>query len=135
MNPTLKNILAVIVGWLGGSILNMAIVQAGMAVFPIEGLPPGDMEALAAVMPTLTTEHFIFPFLAHALGALLGAFIAAKMAANRQMTLGLIVGGIFFIGGIMASQMLPAPTWFTVFDLVLAYFPMAWIGVRMASKN
>ena len=133
MNPTLKNILAVIVGWLGGSILNMSLVQAGMAVFPIEGLPPGDMEALAAVMPTLTTEHFIFPFLAHALGALLGGFLAAKMAASRKMTMALIVGGIFFIGGIAVSQMLPAPTWFTLTDLVLAYFPMAWIGGRWAS--
>ena len=62
MNPIIKNILAVVLGWFAGSIINMGLIQAGNTIFPIEGIDPNDMEALAAVMPTLPSEHFIFPF-------------------------------------------------------------------------
>ena len=68
MNPIIKNILAVISGWLAGSAINMGLIQIGHKLFPIGGIDPGDMNALAEVMPTLGFEYFIFPFLAHALG-------------------------------------------------------------------
>ena len=77
MNPIIKNILAVIAGWIGGSVINMGLIQTGHGLMPIEGVDPNDMEALAAAMPTLDFKYFIFPFLAHALGTLVGAAIAA----------------------------------------------------------
>ena len=66
MNPTVKNILAVIVGWIGGSAINMALINTGHSIFPIEGLDPNDMNSLAEIMPTLGPKYFLFPFLAHA---------------------------------------------------------------------
>jgi len=81
----LRNILAVILGWLVGSALNMGLIQVGHNIYPIEGLNPNDMEALAEIMPTLGNEYYIFPFLAHALGALVGAFIAAAIAKTGRM--------------------------------------------------
>ena len=47
MNPIIKSILAVVLGWLVGSILNMGLIQAGHVLIPIEGLDPNDMNALA----------------------------------------------------------------------------------------
>lgn len=135
MNPIIRNILAVVVGWLGGSIVNMGLVQIGHAVFPIDGVDPNDMEALAAAMPNLGFEYFIFPFLAHALGTLVGAAIAGWIAANRKMTFSLAIGGLFLIGGIMVNVMLPGPTWFAVLDIVVAYIPMAWIGGKMVANK
>ncbi len=135
MNPVLKNILAVVLGWLIGSIVNMALVFTGHSVYPIEGVDPNDIEAMAEVMPTLSSEYFLFPFLAHALGTLVGAFIAAKIAATRKMTFALVIGVIFLLGGIWVSTMIPAPTWFTATDLILAYIPMAWIGGKLGSKG
>ena len=76
MNPILKNILAVVGGWIGGSLVNMGLIKVGHKIFPIEGIDPTDMEALAEVMPTLDPQYFLFPFLAHALGTLAGAIIA-----------------------------------------------------------
>ncbi len=135
MNPVLKNILAVVLGWLIGSIVNMALVFTGHSVYPIEGVDPNDIEAMAEVMPTLSSEYFLFPFLAHALGTLVGAFVAAKIAATRKMTFALVIGVIFLLGGIWVSTMIPAPTWFTATDLILAYIPMAWIGGKLGSKG
>lgn len=134
MNPILRNILAVIAGWLGGSIINMGLIKIGSTVFPIVGIDPNDMEAFAEVMPTLDSEHFIFPFLAHALGTLVGAAIAASIAKNHKMKLALGIGVLFLLGGIMVNYMLPGPTWFAVVDIVLAYIPMAWIGGKLGEK-
>jgi len=134
MNPIIKNILAVIIGWLVGSAVNMGLIQIGHTLIPIEGVDTNDMEALAAVMPTLGFEYFIFPFLAHALGTLVGAVIAGWIAASHKMKFSLGIGGLFLIGGIMVNFMLPGPTWFAVIDIVLAYIPMAWIGGKIANN-
>ena len=132
MNHIIKNTLAVIAGWIGGSIINMGLIKTGHMIFPIEGLDPNDMVAFAAIMPTLEFEYFIFPFLAHALGTLVGATIAGLIAVNHKMKFSLAIGGLFLIGGIMVNYMLPGPLWFTVADIVIAYIPMAWIGGKIA---
>lgn len=135
MNPILKNILAFVVGWIAGSIVNMGLIQVGNLVSPIEGIDASNMEALAEVMPTLSAEYFVFPFLAHALGTLVGAMVAAVIAASHKMKLALAVGVFFLLGGIAVNFMLPGPTWFAVVDIVLAYIPMAWIGGRIGMRT
>ncbi len=134
MKPVIKNILAVVVGWIGGSLVNLGLIKLGHRIFPIEGIDPNDMDALAAAMPDLTPKYFIFPFFAHALGTFVGAFLAGSIAANHKMKFSLAIGGLFLVGGIMVNYMLPGPTWFKVADILLAYIPMAWIGGKLASK-
>lgn len=134
MNPILRNILAFVIGWLGGSAVNMGLVQTGHSVFPIEGVDPTNMDALAAVMPTLGFEYFIFPFLAHALGTLVGAIIAGFIAATHKMKFSLAIGAFFLLGGIAVNYLLPGPTWFAVLDILVAYIPMAWIGGKIAQR-
>lgn len=134
MNPIIKNILAVVAGWLVGSFVNMGLVQLGHMVFPIEGVDLSNMEELAAVMPTLSAKYFIFPFLAHALGTLVGAIVAWKTAATHKMKFAMVIGGLFLLGGIMVSFMLPGPTWFAAVDILLAYIPMAYVGGKIAEK-
>ena len=127
----LRNILAVIIGWGIGSAVNMGLITAGHSVYPMEGVDPNDMEALAAAMPDASFEHFIFPFLAHAIGTLIGALVAVLIAATHKMKFAYAMGGLFLLGGIMVSFMIPAPTWFTVLDIAIAYIPMAWIGGKI----
>jgi len=134
MNPILKNIIAVVVGWFGGSLVNMGLIQVGHSMFPIEGVDPNDMEAMAAVMPSLGPEYFLFPFLAHALGTLVGAAIAYLIAANHKMKFALGIGGLFLLGGIAVNYMLPGPSWFSLVDILLAYLPMAFLGGKIAES-
>ena len=134
MYPIIRKILAVAIGWFGGAFINMALIQLGHILFPIEGVDPSNMDALAQAMPTMDTKHFIFPFLAHALGALIGAFLAALIARKNKMRFAMIIGVLFLIGGIMVNYMLPGPTWFTILDILLAYIPMAWLGGKWAIK-
>lgn len=133
MNPIVKNILAVVAGLVVGSIVNMGIVMlSGSVIEPPEGGDITTMEGLKATIHLFEPKHFIFPFLAHALGTLAGAFVAAKLAANRKMTMGLIIGIFFLIGGSVNVAMLGGPLWFTILDLVMAYVPMSYLGVKLS---
>jgi hypothetical protein len=80
-------------------------------------------------------KHFIFPFLAHALGTFVGAVIATLIAPGKSPIAASIVGGLFFLGGLANVFMLPSPAWFNAVDLLLAYAPAAWVGHRVASRG
>lgn len=134
MKPIFKNIIAIVLGWIVGSVVNMGLIQIGHNIFPIEGINPKDLKALSEIMPTLDSEYFIFPFLAHAIGALAGAIIAGVLATKHKMKFSLGIGAFFLLGGIAASIMIPAPTWYVITDIILAYIPMAWIGGKIAIK-
>ena len=135
MNPILRNILALLCGIVIGSIVNMGIVMiSGSIIPPPEGADVTTMEGLKEALPMFEPKHFIMPFLAHALGTLVGAFVAAKIAANNNRKFGLAVGLFFLIGGIANVMMLPSPTWFAATDILLAYIPMGWLGGRLAYK-
>jgi len=110
----------------------MSLIQVGHSIFPIKDIDPNDMSAYAAIMPTLEFHYFIFPFLAHALGTFVGAFIAGLIASKNKMTFSLSIGGLFLLGGIAVNYLLPGPLWFTILDILIAYIPMAWLGGNLA---
>lgn len=135
MNPIVKNILAVLVGLVVGAMVNMGIVMlSGSIIPPPEGANVTNMEGLKASMHLFTAKHFIMPFLAHAIGTLVGAILTAYIAANRNMVLAIAVGAFFLSGGIQMVMELPSPMWFNVLDLVCAYIPMAFIGYKIAES-
>lgn len=136
MSPTLRNILAVIAGLVAGALLNGAIINLSGKVIP----PPGGadvttLEGLKASIHLFEPKHFLMPFLAHALGTLVGAFLAARIGASSNMRLAYIVGGFFLVGGCINVYLLPAPMWFNVLDLAGAYFPFAFLGGKLASRG
>lgn len=133
MPPTFRNVVAVVVGLVAGGIVNMGLVTIGpMIVAPPPGADMSTAEGIAAAMPLLRPAHFVFPFLAHALGTLVGAYVAVRLAVSHGQLLAGVVGGLGLAGGIAAASMIPAPTWFIALDLVVAYLPMAWLGARLA---
>ena len=72
--------------------------------------------------------------LAHALGTLIGAYLASRIAVSHKMKFALGVGAFFSIGGFINILMLPSPAWFAVVDLVGAYIPMGWLGGKLTEK-
>lgn len=130
----LRNILAVLIGWMAGSIVNMSLIGVGNNLFPIEGFDPGDPEALAKMIEAFEPKHFLFPFLAHAVGTFVGAAVAALIAVKYKYRIAMLIGVFFFLGGLAMAFTLPAPAWFIAVDLTLAYFPMAWLGARMVLR-
>lgn len=136
MNLTFRNILAVIAGLVVGGALNMGLILVGSSVIPSpEGIDVTSMESLEASMHLFEPKHFLFPFLAHALGTLAGALTAALIAPNHKMIFALAIGAMFLLGGIANTFILPAPSWFIATDLIIAYIPMAWIAGRLANRK
>ena len=123
------------VGVILGGIVNMALITVGSMVVPA---PPGvdvnDPDAVAASMHLYEARHFITPLVAHAAGTFSGAFVAVLVAASRPMAIALVTGAIYFMGGVTASVMIPAPAWFIAVDLIGAYFPFAWLGGRLGVR-
>lgn len=136
MNPILRSILAVVAGAIIGSIINGALIGISGKVIP----PPNEadvttIEGLKASIHLFQPKHFLFPFLAHALGTLVGAFVAAKIAARNKFKAALIVGGLFLLGGIINCFMIPAPFWFMIVDVLFAYIPMAYLGWKLSGSK
>ncbi|WP_194755963.1 hypothetical protein [Aliidiomarina indica] len=135
MGKQVRNVIAVLVGVVLGAFVNSMIIAFGPGVIPPpEGVDMSTAEGLAAAMPLLEPRHFIMPFLAHALGTLVGVTIAYLVAASAKQYIGYGIGVFFLLGGIVASVMIPAPLWFIVLDLVFAYLPMAWLGVHIGKR-
>lgn len=135
--PTVaRNVLAVVAGVVVGSLVNMGLVNIGPAVVPLpEGADVSTPERMRASMELFTPVNFVFPFLAHALGTLAGAFVAAKLAASHALKLAVGIGVFFLLGGIAAVVMLGGPLWFIVADLVVAYVPMGYLGAVLAGAT
>ncbi len=135
MNVTVRIILACLAGIVAGSAVNMAIVTIGpMVVPPPPGVDVSDAEALARGIHLFEPRHFVAPFLAHALGTLIGAFVAFWVVPARGPLAAFVVGGFFFVGGVAASSMIPAPGWFIALDLLGAYLPMAYLGAVLGRR-
>ena len=131
----LRLILAVVAGFLAGSAVNMGLLLlGGNVVPPPAGADTSTMEGLKAALPLFGPQHFLFPFLAHALGTLTGAFAAALIAPDRSSVPAWIVGALFLCGGIANIFLLGGPAWFNAVDVLLAYLPMAWLGQKLALR-
>lgn len=136
MNPIIKNIIAIIVGFIVGSVVNMGIIMlSGFVIPPPNGADVTTMEGLRESLPLFEPQHFLMPFLAHALGTLAGAFITTKIAATRQLLCALFIGVFFLGGGFWSAYLFKGPSWFLTLDLALAYIPMAWMGWKLAVKK
>lgn len=118
-----------------GGCVNMLLVVAGPHVIPAPvGVDMSDTKSIADSIHLLEPRHFLFPFLAHAVGAFSGAAVAYFLAIGKRIAYSFVVGILFFAGGVAASTMIPAPKWFITLDLIVAYIPMAWLGASLARR-
>jgi hypothetical protein len=130
------NTLAVIAGFIFGSVVNMGLITIGPFVFANpEGVDMSNMDNLQENIKLLKPVNFIFPFLAHALGTLAGAAVAARIAASQPMTFAIFIGVLFLAGGITMVVMVGGPLWFILTDLLLAYIPMGILGGMLACRK
>jgi hypothetical protein len=73
MNPVFRNICAVILGLAVGGAVNMALIKVSPHVIPPPaGVDVTSTKSLSASIHLFEPKHFVFPFLAHALGTLAG---------------------------------------------------------------
>ena len=130
-----RNIFGFGLGLYIGGMINMLIINNGGQFIALpEGINPNDIESIKENIHLYQPIHFLIPFLAHAVGTFIGAFITSLIAVNIRMYLSIGIGFCFLVGGIMMVLMLPSPLWFNIIDLSAAYLPMAWLGWKLSNK-
>ena len=131
MPNLLRNVLALLAGIAIGGGVNMALITLSPSLIPPPaGVDANSAEGLSKAMHLLEPRHFTMPFLAHAVGTLAAYLIAASYKAQ----IAYVIGAVFLCGGVAASFMIPAPTWFIALDLLAAYLPMAWLGIQIGTR-
>jgi hypothetical protein len=131
----IRNIIGVISGVLIGLCVNLFIVELGPTFFPLpEGVNITTEEGLKAGMSLMQPEHFIAPFLAHAIGTLVATFIAALIVVSRKKNITNFIAVLFMTGGAIEVATLPSPMWFNLLDLIMAYMPMGMLGYWLATR-
>ena len=136
MNPIFRNILGLVVGIVAGMALNGGIVSLNGVVIDLpEGYDYSTSEKMVETFHLLQPVHLIIPFIAHALGSLLGGFLVARIAATYKMVFALMIGTLFLSAGTYLVIILPSPLWFNVLDLTLAYIPMAYLGAKLGGAK
>ncbi|MFT7617523.1 MAG: hypothetical protein ACI97A_001162 [Planctomycetota bacterium] len=123
----LKNFGAVVVGLIVGMVWNMALIQLNTAVlFPMEeGTDMQNAEQFKAYMTTLPVQAFLVVLVAHIGQALIGGWVAARMAASSPAALAMIVGVLTAAGSAFTQVLFEGPTWMWIdapLCLVAAWF-------------
>jgi len=127
----LKIFACIVLGLSIGGLVNYGLIILTSTFVP-EGVDPSNVESIKRNIHRYTPFHFLFPFLAHAIGTFVGAFVAQRLSKSTHKFPAYTVGFFFLIGGITMILQLPSPAWFTVIDLGLAYIPMAWLAAKLA---
>ncbi len=133
MGRFLLFLIITISGFVVGSVANFATLLIGNSIILLpDGINPNDMESLKANLHLFEPKHFFVPFLAHALGTIIGSFIATLAAAivfkEKSRIPASIISVLFLLGGAANVYLLPSPLWFSIADLLIAYLPMGFVG-------
>ena len=132
MHPFIKSGLAVLAGIFVGGIVNFGIIILSSSIIPPpNGVDVSNIESIKTNIHLYKPIHFLFPFLAHALGTFSGAVLAIKI--SKQTKIAYMVALVFLYGCISMITQVSSPIWFTVLDLGLAYIPMAWLATKISS--
>jgi hypothetical protein len=108
----LRDIGAVVAGLVVGSVANMALVFANMAVFPgPPGLDFNDPAAMAAYVGGLPPQAFLGVMAAHLSQALLGGWTAARLSGERTALAAYVVGALTALACLVNLLGLPSPWW------------------------
>jgi len=134
-----RSILGILVGAVVAGIVIAGVEALSSLVYPLSaGVDPHDREALRQVIKALPAGAFLFVLAAWALGALLGAWVAARLAGRSPILHGLGIGLIFLIAGIVNMLMLPHPVWFWVAGIAVlpisSYFGGRWAAISQYEK-
>jgi hypothetical protein len=135
MHPILRSIVSVLAGILVGFIVVAGVEFANAALFP---LPAGlDLEDTAAVKQALAhapVASLILVIVGWCLSALLGAWVAARIAHASKVLHGMIVG-IFLLGAAITDLLeFPHPLWFWICGLLI-FLPASYIGSGLALRK
>ncbi len=131
--PFLRDGLAVVLGMLAGTTVNMTLVLFALFLFPMaEGSDFSDTDAMADYFATIPVAGLLLILAAHLGQSFFGGLVAALLSPTRPRAMALIIGVISLIGGVMNMSQLPLPAWMWI--EVPGYLLVAWFAASWAMR-
>ena len=135
MRKWLRYALALTVGLFAGSGVNMGLITLGNSIIPLPaGTDTSTTEGLRQAITMFGPEHYVFPWLGHAVGTFVGVLIATFIQRSPSKIIPIIITSAFLIGGITMVVQIPSPLWFDLVDLCGAYLPMGYLAYIAARR-
>jgi hypothetical protein len=130
MSPTVRGIVAVILGLLVAFAITLAVEAVNARVYP---MPPGtdlaDPASVKAAFASLPPAALAVVLAGWFVSALTGAWLAAHLAKPAGWP-PLTVGVLLFAAAVGNMLMIPHPVWFWIIGV--AIYPVAtWLGARL----
>ena len=123
----MRDIIAVLVGWIVGMASNMAFVFLNVSLYPMpDGVTFNNKEGFASYIETLPLTALLIVLVAHMSQAFFGGLVAAKISKKSRTTVAMIIGVLSLIGGYINMQSIPLPTWMWI-EMPL-YLVFAWLA-------
>ena len=130
----MRDIIAVLVGWIVGMAANMAFVFVNIVLHPMpDGVTFDGKEGFNAYIETLPLMAFLIILVAHLSQAFFGGLAAAKISKKRPITVAMIIGVLSLIGGYINMQSIPLPTWMWI-EMPL-YLVAAWLAASLVTAS
>ena len=134
---TVRNILAVICGFVAFFLLILAVQKLGHAVYP----PPTDVdftdaEQARTYVETLPIGAILFVGLSYMLGAFGGSVVASVVGTLKPLYFGVTIGGVVLAFTLMNFFIIPHPWWFMIaapIAIVLASYAAIQVTQRFKS--
>ena len=128
----IRDILALITGFIIGNIAMMGLHYVGMIFYPLpEGTNMDDITVIAEYVKIAPLGALLMVMFAHLGGTFLAGLSTALVSKNINTAY--IVGGLFTLAGIYNLYVLPSPWWFNI--EVILYLPAAIYGFRLIVKR
>ena len=130
----MRDIFAVLVGWIVGMAANMGFVYVNIVLHPMpDGVTFDGKEGFNAYIETLPLMAFLIILVAHLSQAFFGGLAAAKISKKRPTTVAMIIGVLSLIGGYINMQSIPLPTWMWI-EMPL-YLVAAWFAASLVTAS
>ncbi len=131
----LRRILAVLAGIVVFGIVVMLFDEISHRMYPMpEGMSMDNMQDMADYIAAAPFSAMFMVMLGWVVGALVGAFTAARISTTHKRLAAGIVGALAFAGTTMNAFMLPHPWWMVAGGL-LGITVMAHLGWKLGDRK
>jgi hypothetical protein len=135
MRSFLRSLGAVFLGLAAAAVIIAAVEAFNSRIYPLPaGVAPTDRDAMRAAVAAMPGSAFVLVVVAWGLGALAGAWAAARLAARSPRAHAAIVTVVLLAGGIANMIMLPHPLWVWV-AAVAAFLVGGHLGTLVAMRS
>lgn len=135
MPPFLRSVVAIVTGLLVAFLVVMGAEGVNARIHPLPaGVDLSDTNAMKQFVASLPASGFLLVLAGWFLGALLGGWVAARVARRSPMAHSMIVAVLLLCGGVANMLMLPHPAWVWIVGLAL-FLLGGCAGGRLAKRG